>query len=272
LKRAIPIAFVVLLSLSVAARAVSLSPTRSQTLNTQHSTLNAFPSPHHVKAEIHSILSTKEFRSALRPSPLAALQERMVAIILDILNRIAEWWPDINLAPNRLDSALEWFVAILAYILMAAGITGVLYVLVQAGRRILGPSAGGRAAKAERSALSEAGVRTPDQALRLAAERARNGEFQGAFRAAYLAILLWMDARRLVEYAPSRTNWEYVRAAAGSSLPSVHEPLRTLTGDFDRKVYGGEACGRADYEKALSIYQSIASESDTSGDGNEDQP
>jgi len=272
LKRAILIACFVLMSLPDAARAASVLPTQSPTLITQHSSLNTFPSPHHVKAEIHSILSTKEFRSALRPSPLAAFQEKVVGIILDILSRIAEWWPDINLAPNRLDSALEWFVAILAYVLMAAGTIGVLYVFVQTGRRILRPSAAGRAAKAEQSALSEAGARTPDEALRLAAERARNGEFQGAFRAVYLGILLWMDARRLVEYAPSRTNWEYVRAAAGSSLPSVHDPLRTLTGDFDRKVYGGEICGRADYEKALSIYQSIASEIDASGDGNENQP
>ena len=272
MKRAILIACFILMSLPDAARAASVLPTQSPSLITQHSSLNTFPSPHHVKAEIHSILSAKEFRSALRPSPLAAFQERVVAIVLDILNRIAEWWPDINLAPNRLDSALEWFVAILAYVLMAAGTIGVLYVFVQTGRRILRPSAAGRAAKAEQSALSEAGARTPDEALRLAAERARNGEFQGAFRAVYLGILLWMDARRLVEYAPSRTNWEYVRAAAGSSLPSVHDPLRTLTGDFDRKVYGGEICGRADYEKALSIYQSIASEIDASGDGNENQP
>ena len=213
-------------------------------------------SPQRVKSEVRSILSTREFRAAWRPSWLLELQEKVINLVFDIINWLASVLSRVEWRPTHLRGFLEWTIAVLAYGLAAVGIVGLLYVMLQVGRRLLAAPAGRTPRPASGSAESD--VRSADEALRLAAERAQRGEFRDAFRAAYLAVLLWMDSQRMVEYVPSRTNWEYVRAAAGSFPSSVHEPLRTLTGIFDRKVYGGETCGAADYEAALSAYNTIS--------------
>ena len=261
-------------SFAASGTRLGMSP-RSQhsTLNPQLSTPGSSIPPQRVKAEIKDILSSPEFRVASRPSLFLELQKRIASAFFYVINRLAEWLSHLHLdlRPNKLDNVLEWIVAVSAYILMAAGLGGLLYILIQVGRRRLAPSVemtdDGRL-----TGIAEADVRTPEEALRLAAVRAGRGEFRDAFRAAYLAILLWLDARRMVEYAPSKTNWEYVSAAAGLSLPGVHEPLRTLSKDFDRKIYGGEECGLSDYQAALSAYESIASEAVRTEENDEDKP
>ena len=75
---------------------------------------------------------------------------------------------------------------------------------------------------------------------------AARGEYRLAVRALYLAVLSALHRRGAIDYDPSRSNWDYVRAfkGEGGALP----PFRELTLRFDFAWYGrrgGDAPGYA---------------------------
>lgn len=212
-----------------------------------------------VRKEIRAILADPEFRGAQRPSWVTELQDRIAGAVMEFLNSLAEWLPDIRLRPTRFDSAAEWVVAILSYLAIAAVTACVLYVLVQAARRIVSPRVAVPATGPQMAAHVR--PRTPEEALRQAAAHAQKGEFREAFRSVYLAILLGLDGKKVLEYSPSKTNWEYVRDLA-ATVPTASELLKDLTGVFDRRVYRGEECTARDYEAALAVYRRVSDISD----------
>ena len=206
-----------------------------------------------VKSRIDAILSADEFKAAEHSPAWESLRQKVLDLAFAVMNYLARIWPDFELRPNRVTGVLGWTIAISAYLLGICVIGLLAYTIIQAGRRIYLRKP--KEASPNKPEIAESRIRSPEEALSLASERAARGEFSDAYRAVYLAVLLALDSQRILEYIPSRTNWEYVRETGNSRLQPV---LRELTGVFDRKVYGGERCTLADYERALQSYKLIS--------------
>lgn len=89
-----------------------------------------------------------------------------------------------------------------------------------------------RAALADGAALALAGEEWLGEADALAA----GGDFRGAYRALYLALLSGLHEAGAIRFTRSRTNWTYVRDFKGGEAD--RGSFETLTGMFDQVWYG----------------------------------
>jgi len=85
--------------------------------------------------------------------------------------------------------------------------------------------------------------------------RARTGDFLGAVRTIYLAVLALLHQARLIRYERTRTNGEY----ADQLRPrrALHRPFLGLTGVFEVKWYGERACAAEDYRACRELAEEI---------------
>ncbi|UCC95792.1 MAG: DUF4129 domain-containing protein [Candidatus Omnitrophota bacterium] len=97
------------------------------------------------------------------------------------------------------------------------------------------------------------------QRWEIAQERAeqalRNGDLKLAFHYLYLALLLFLEEKKLLIYHESTTNWEYIRQL--KSHPSLHQNFQSLTNIFERMWYGIRPFNVDDYNKFLGGYNQI---------------
>ncbi|MCX6027667.1 MAG: DUF4129 domain-containing protein, partial [Chloroflexi bacterium] len=96
--------------------------------------------------------------------------------------------------------------------------------------------------------------------MKQAAKLAEAGDYRGAFRAAYLASIAYLDEIRALRFERSRTNWEYMRELRQGGHERPHAALQPLTLDFDRKIYGRETVAKEDYLKATAAYERLSGE------------
>lgn len=95
----------------------------------------------------------------------------------------------------------------------------------------------------------------PSAHLDEAALLARDGRHRDALRALYLATLVALDRRRLIDFDPALTNWQYIRQM------SRGEPARArfveFTRLFDHKWYGDEPTTEPDYVRGRELADRI---------------
>lgn len=82
------------------------------------------------------------------------------------------------------------------------------------------------------SALSK----PPERWAGLADELAARGDFREAIRHLYLALLARLHRDGVIDYDPTNSNWDYLRAFKGAS--SLRQAFRELTRRFDFAWYG----------------------------------
>lgn len=128
------------------------------------------------------------------------------------------------------------------------------YLLWRLGSRIPRPVGGEEVP--ERETLLALG---PDKLASQAAGTAKSGDCRQAMRLLYLALLAQLDRAGLLQYVPYRTNWEYLNQLREND-GKVAGLFADFTFLFERKWYGMEPCGIADYEKALGAYHRLLSE------------
>lgn len=85
------------------------------------------------------------------------------------------------------------------------------------------------------------------------------GRFTEALRAVYLATLVALDRRRVIEYEPTRTNWQYLRSmkADGAEGQALRRAFASLTRRFDAKWYGGEDTSASEVDDSISLARSL---------------
>ncbi len=76
-------------------------------------------------------------------------------------------------------------------------------------------------------------------ALARAVQAMEAGNVKESLRLLHLALLLALAGSGLLEFIPSRTNWEYVRVLAGRPEAETLSQATTL---FERKYFGRQAC------------------------------
>jgi hypothetical protein len=95
---------------------------------------------------------------------------------------------------------------------------------------------------------------SPADLWRRAEALARDGDFLGAVRHLYMAVLTQLHRADLIRYERTRTNGEYLRQLRGEEVAAaVVEPFRRLTRLFEQKWYGDRACAADDYERCRDL-------------------
>ena len=94
-----------------------------------------------------------------------------------------------------------------------------------------------------------------------AADWAAKKDYRRAYRALFLAILLQLDAVKLLSYDRARANGDYLRQLGNNrhnALNSaLYDMLVPLAGCYDRFWYGRKMAQADDYAKILEVYRAL---------------
>jgi hypothetical protein len=173
--------------------------------------------PDSVRRAAHDILSQAQFRTA-GPS---------------LFDRARSWLGrEIS---HALDAALAGHlgvVGVVVLLLIAAAVTFAVVRVARASRH------GGRVP----GYRVEGAARAPADWLAEAAACEARGDWTGALRARYRALVAELAARGVVDEVAGRTTGEY-RAEVGANLPTAVLEFGGATDLFEAAVYGDQAAG-----------------------------
>jgi hypothetical protein len=98
------------------------------------------------------------------------------------------------------------------------------------------------------------------EAWRSESERlAAAGNFKEACRASYFSALRILDERKILEFSPTRTNYEYWYALAKTK--KLAKDFRSLAYLVELVWFGNRQADKADYEESIALLKQIESES-----------
>jgi hypothetical protein len=137
---------------------------------------------------------------------------------------------------------------------LAAGIAYIVYAFFRDRPEPMPKQAGALAAGADDSHEDPAKL-DPAQLWRQADDRARAGDYLGAVRTIYLAVLAMLHQGGFIRYERTRTNGEYVDQLRPRQL--LQRPFQGLTGVFEVKWYGERHCESNDYHQCRELAEEI---------------
>ena len=207
--------------------------------------------PQQVRRELRQILAAREYNRSTRQSAVEKFFIRTGKAIMRGVKTLVAWVAD------HLKISVRSKAGPAAVIGAWAVVIGFLVLLVFIIRKLVGGRIGG---KSHSQSPAAAGYQIPTaKAMTVqAAKLAEAGDYRGAFKAAYLASIAYLDEIRALRFERSRTNWEYLRELKTGGHERPHSELYPLTQDFDRKIYGRESCSKEDYLKALSVHDRLS--------------
>lgn len=184
--------------------------------------------PDAIRRAAHDILARPEFRVAPE-SPIARLRSWIGNQIVHALNAV--------LSGSRLG-----IVGIIVAVLVVAGL--VLLIVLSARGTTPNPVSGGYRVGGRR--------RSPADWLTEAAVCEATGDWRGALRCRYQALVADLAARGVVEEIAGRTTGEY-RQAVGAAVPAVEGDFAAATEMFERAWYGDEPAGAGEADRFRSV-------------------
>jgi hypothetical protein len=177
------------------------------------------PSPDMLREHLHSILSSRAYQ--VNP-PIGYQIQRW---LLEALARVLDWLSRLTTS-GPLAGLPEYLLWVIRGVLLLALLLILYHLAITLRLLLAGPSR-----RAEQQAWLTPRRSSPEQALRAAREAAARGEFRLALRRLYEAVLLRLDHRGILVYAPWRTNWENLRALKSPRLRTTMEPLTRAVDD-----------------------------------------
>ncbi len=193
------------------------------------------PPPRDARQTLSRVLARPEFHRPVWES----WRDRLYAYLMRLLERVLGRIPGFDIpSPGRwMSYALLALVVALAAIIIGRIVA----------RSLIGRT---RAAPALPTASQVTRITGWDQWLASARKFAADGRYADAIRAAYMACLMFLDARGLVEYRPWRTNGEYLRTLRERAA-GLQDPMEQMTSLFEPVWYGRADAGPGEYEAAL---------------------
>lgn len=189
--------------------------------------------PATVRSAAHEIVARPEFRQA-PPSPIDRLRRW-------VFERIA----------HVVQAALSGRMTLLGVALLVA----ISILVVYLGYRVVrGMSADRRVA----GQLPGGPARAPSDWLHRAAECEGRGDWPGALKARYRALVAELALRHVVEEIPGRTTGEY-RVALSETLPAAAEPFGGATELFEATMYGAHQTGPAEAARLADLSRRVLS-------------
>jgi hypothetical protein len=200
----------------------------------------------HAREQIAEILARKEFREFAERDDhfLSDLIERLLTALAELGSEAER---DTESTPVRLPALSPWVLMALAVIALC-----LIAVYAAAGRRTAAPPAR-RAAAPEQLPAASGPMSLIDEAALLAAR----GDMRGALRALYVATLLMLDRKQLIEYETWKTNGQYIRAMPQGEARRL---FAAFTRVFDRTWYGHEPASAHDYEQCRALAERLGAE------------
>lgn len=211
--------------------------------------------PIKVRRELRQILAAPEYNQSAKPSFIEKWTQQVGKFIGGGIKRIGAWiMSHLSFGDGSGASVVATLAAWAAVIGFLVLVGWVIRKLVQGAR--------GQAHADAPADDSTYEMPSAKRLIKRAAKLAESGDYRGAFRAAYLASIAYLDDIRALRFERSRTNWEYLRELKQGGHDKPHGELQPLTADFDRKIYGRESCEREDYLNAAGVYDRLSSEED----------
>ena len=145
------------------------------------------------------------------------------------------------------NAQVDWAsgLKLLAYLLLAAAVGGIAWILLRLygarPRAMAAPAAAAPAAVPDLASEQVSAELLPEEGwLALASEKAAQGEWRLALRAVYLGSLAHLARRELVRLAPAKSNREYLAELRrrARALPVLPEAFGSCALRFERVWYG----------------------------------
>lgn len=194
------------------------------------------PVPAHTaddaRRAVRDVLSRREFREPAEP-----LLQRARDALFDFLGRLLA-----RILEGATGSPVGWLA-------VAIVVTVIAVLVVRFARGLTRDPA--------REAVGVPSVRRAARDWRADADALEaTGDWRGALRCRYRALVADLAARGLVEEIPGRTAGEY-RAEVATNVPTVAGDFAGATALFERAWYGGMPSGRDDAEQFRSLEQRV---------------
>lgn len=209
--------------------------------------------PDKVQRELQQILSGREYDHTLKTNAFDRFVTRIGQSVWDAVLRAGKW----ILSHLRLDGSSVGAIAstVGTWLVLA----GFLVLLWFVAKKLIA-NYSGRAPAGDEPQDADYEMPSAKPLIKQAAKLAEQGDYRGAFRAAYVACIAYLDEIKALRFERSRTNWEYMRELQQGGHEKPYGELHPLTMDFDRKIYGREACRREDYQSVEAAYRRLSSE------------
>jgi hypothetical protein len=197
-----------------------------------------------VREHLSRILEQREFREFADTSSQS---------MRELFDKLFAWLDQLESEPDKSESSLSNAPALSPWLLMSLALLALIALAFFIGSARRAPSRAAAGAAVPAPALPPA---DPPSLFDEAARHAAAGDMRSALRALYLATLVALDRRRLIEYEPSKTNWHYLR-----SLPSgeLRQAFAAFTRIFDHTWYGHEPATLQDYEQCRRLCERLCS-------------
>lgn len=194
-----------------------------------------------ARSTLSEILSRREYRQTAQERLWERIQRRIWEFLAELLSNI----------PERTFKFVSWALAIAAGIVLFAALflVGRYFYKQMSERAQRTPSQRRRSPRHVRS--------SPEQLLQTAEAQASAGRYKEALRSIYTAALLLLDRARLLVYAESGTNWEYLKTLSELPSPGPADIMQPMTLLFDQKVYGCRDVSAQDYAFGREQYQRL---------------
>lgn len=225
----------------------------------------------HARDDAQQILARPEFQAVEKkaeepPAPEEdAPPSEFWKWLTKWLKRFFEWLLDRDSTPTVRAPMFggEMAGANVVMIVIVVALVGLLvFLLVQYRRRGADEEAEGERSSYGESALSSdpmsALSKRPETWAGLADDLAARGEFREAIRHLYLALLSHLHRGGVIDYDPTKSNWDYLFGFKG---PGEHKSaFRDLTRRFDFAWYGNLDVTESAYRAFRGIVQPLLAE------------
>jgi hypothetical protein len=202
------------------------------------------------RAKLDEILARREFR---------APEENAIAkYIADLRKRIGQMLEEL-LAKLFGNGGAESIGRVLRVVIVAGGLLALILLGRSVVQAIQRRKTDGPRAKKRRTVLGEEVDESTTAADLASAARAlaAAGDFRGAVRKLFVALIYQLDERGLVRLRTESTNREYLALVRG--FEPLHPVMATMTDVFERVWYGSTEIDRAGYESFEILHRQAAS-------------
>lgn len=207
------------------------------------------------KRKLAEILSREDYRK-----PEQKEESRLQKWFRELLEWLARVFPSSNL-PNTEATGFQSFSVVLQILLYAlvAGVIGfMLYkfapLFIKKYRNNEKPEKKERVILGERIAAGESAENLFGEAEKLA----REGNWRGAIRKGYIAVLCGLSDKKIINPAQHKTNRDYLRDIR--KRRELYENMNGLTNNFERHWYGFESANEEDWNEFRQEYKKVVSE------------
>lgn len=196
---------------------------------------------------------SSEFQYKDPPDFLIRLQE----LVSYVMRAVADFLKQFKISlPGMADtSAVGNVMQVLIVIIGIICLAAVLYLMSSRMKQLRA-----QADLAKRGALSLEEILDSKGWMQKSEELARERLFKDACRAVYLSVIYALDEKKILAYAPTRSNYEYFYALHGKT--GLQTGFRKLADIVEELWFGNLHAGAEEYDTCVALSSSLSKDID----------